>query len=413
MICASLIACRKSEPIEFEESTTEDNEYRGQTEAVETEQTTEDETAKRELSDEEKAYFTEWANEIENNGFLLSDYDRPEEINFDYVFYNGAGIQSDEEEDILQYFYNPTCEFWGDKMFLRKPDVDAFVKSKTGISIDDATRFTFRYSEEIETYLFEATDCMFYKFECTNGIKDGEQYILDFRDVDEFGKDTTLTMRYDGDDFYVVENHPKQKESEYYIETESYEDGTVEKYYNIEQSDEPYQTIRKNLNENTIYTNYNGVEKWFVYDEKNPLFSVTYDKINADELCMRGICKQKFGVYFRSELSWGDSYDEYYLEGYTRYGDKIRVIEEIGDDEEYISGVENPEIHWTNQGERELILRVDSMEFNPYENNPQVKDIMENLLKGLGKKIGDTFEVSDEGTGGGSIYRRYTILEIM
>ena len=55
------------------------------------------------LGKEEITFFTGFIQDNENYGFLLSEYDKPEDVNLDEVFYNGAGIGESlplEEESI-------------------------------------------------------------------------------------------------------------------------------------------------------------------------------------------------------------------------------------------------------------------------------------------------------------------------
>ena len=56
----------------------------------------------RELTSEELRKFTQWINQVNNYGFLLSEYTQPQDVDLSQVFYIGAGIEntslSEEEE---------------------------------------------------------------------------------------------------------------------------------------------------------------------------------------------------------------------------------------------------------------------------------------------------------------------------
>ena len=81
---------------------------------------------------------------FEDNGFFLSTYTRPEEIAWSEVFYNGAGIDLDDEDPDYQYVKDYFVDMYGELVtglfVLRLSDVRDFVREKTGADYAASTR---------------------------------------------------------------------------------------------------------------------------------------------------------------------------------------------------------------------------------------------------------------------------------
>ena len=94
----------------------------------------------RELSKQELQDFTSWISAKDNYGFLLSEYERPQDINLDEVFYAGAGLESSslkEEETAAYLEANEQEEIYTDTIRLSTKQIQEFVLEKTGIVYED------------------------------------------------------------------------------------------------------------------------------------------------------------------------------------------------------------------------------------------------------------------------------------
>lgn len=378
---------------------------------VEVVEKTVDENMEVDITDEEKLFFTEWANDGAHMGFLFTDYDTPEDADFIFIFYNGANVASEATNDILKAFYDPTKDYWGDKFFIKKEDADRVLMEAAGITSDDMNGIKFDYSEDAKGFLSAHTDAIGGAFLCTGGSKKGNTYWVDYENT------TAVFINEDGH-FMIQENHPDDTEWVQpltMVNTTEIEDGKILfEEYSVDKPEEVQLSYILNSDGQRIYESQNGYSDWFFYDGKAPLFSITYGESYVDgqpEITMHGVSKSNpVGDYFVCNLfDWEG--DEIFPTDVTLYGDTIAVMEEIGDDVEFLVGKENPQLIWNNNGVRTLLLKETTPEFEPFTNS-QVRDYVENLTNALGKRVGESFTVVDEGTGGGSIYRRYTILGI-
>ena len=94
---------------------------------------------KRQLTEDELRGFEEYLNRTDNYGFLMSDYQSPEYINLNEVFYSGAGLEqsplTEEERDMyLKTVGQP--ELYTDLVRLSTEQMDGFLTEKTGLSLD-------------------------------------------------------------------------------------------------------------------------------------------------------------------------------------------------------------------------------------------------------------------------------------
>ncbi len=201
LLCVIFICgCGREE--EAPVSTAEDNFIAGQTESEEqpvtipdasSEIATETETPSAkpaELSAAECQFFTDFIQKTENYGFLLSDYDEPQDVDLNQVFYTGAGIgEGIPEEDLLQYLAAAGQEeLMTDCLKLPRQSVEDFLQRKLGIGLEEMrTPFEWLYLPETDSYYREAGDTNYFLFSCVEGRRQGNTYTLCFAPEEDWG----------------------------------------------------------------------------------------------------------------------------------------------------------------------------------------------------------------------------------
>ena len=138
----------------------------------------------RELSKQELQDFTAWISAKDNYGFLLSEYERPQDINLDEVFYAGAGLElsSLKEEETAAYLEaNEQEEIYTDTIRLSTKQIQEFVLEKTGIVYEDmAIPLSWIYLADYDIYVSEHGDTNYSNYSCVSGQQIGEDtYELD------------------------------------------------------------------------------------------------------------------------------------------------------------------------------------------------------------------------------------------
>ena len=93
----------------------------------------------RHLTPEELAEYTEWVQDHSNYGFLLSEWENPEQIDLYQVFYTGAGVgrpgTEEEKQAHIARWNLPGIET--DFSAIDKAAVDALLLEKTGFTYDE------------------------------------------------------------------------------------------------------------------------------------------------------------------------------------------------------------------------------------------------------------------------------------
>ena len=135
---------------------------------------------KRLLTEDELRGFEEYLNRTDNYGFLMSDYQSPEYINLNEVFYSGAGLEqsplTEEERDMyLKTVGQP--ELFTDLVRLSTEQIDAFLTEKTGLSLDRMkSGIGWIYLAPFDRYYSEHGDTNMRSFFCPGGEVDGGLY---------------------------------------------------------------------------------------------------------------------------------------------------------------------------------------------------------------------------------------------
>lgn len=164
------------------------------------------------LSDEELQFFTEFIQNVENYGFLLSAYDAPKDVDLGEVFYSGAGIgEPMSEEEITAYLaaYEQE-ELYTDCVKIPAQAMEAFLQRKLGVGLEDIPdAFNWRYLQEYDAYYHEAGDTNYASYDCVEGVRQGELYTLRFQTdwlLDDPRSDCETVLRKNGDDYQFVSN---------------------------------------------------------------------------------------------------------------------------------------------------------------------------------------------------------------
>lgn len=161
-----------------------------------------------ELTIEELRQFTEFVNQTENNGFLLSQYDSVSGADLNEILYNGAGMESQplSEEERREY-ETAAYPVETDITRLTTSQIEAFLQRKAGIGMADmAGGLDWVYLEKSDSYVFQHGDTNYCTFICTGGTRTGETYELRFKSGEDYVSDCITTLKKNGEDYQFVSN---------------------------------------------------------------------------------------------------------------------------------------------------------------------------------------------------------------
>lgn len=180
----SMIACGSPEEPDQEvlKVSQENQENTESTEMVEPTKAVEVEEA-RELSKEELDELTKFVQQSSNYGFLLSEYDTPEDVELGEVFHNGAGFSEEMTTQEVEA-YLKECnqeELYTDCVKVTANNVEALLQKDLGIGLADMhTRMDGVYLEDYDAYYHEAGDTNYISFVCESGQVKGDIYTVKF-----------------------------------------------------------------------------------------------------------------------------------------------------------------------------------------------------------------------------------------
>lgn len=165
-------------------------------------------TEKHDLTGDELSFFTVYANEAENNGFLLSTYTSPQDIDLDQLFYNGAGMMTKgltQEETAAYLAATDSSELITDMVRLTTEQIDNFLQHKMGISLSETNGLDWTYLEDFDSYYIEHGDTNFRNYTCTSGQEENGTYHLEFQSEDG-SLTSSLTLKKNGDEYQFLSN---------------------------------------------------------------------------------------------------------------------------------------------------------------------------------------------------------------
>ena len=127
----------------------------------------------RQLTPEELEQFTGYLNRWDNYGFLLSEYESPEYVDLEQVFYSGAGMEIEELTEEERASYEAEIgEIYTAVVRLTTSQINDFLQVKTGITLADSkTEFGWSYLEEYDCYVCQCGDTNYTSFTCISGVE--------------------------------------------------------------------------------------------------------------------------------------------------------------------------------------------------------------------------------------------------
>ena len=170
--------------------------------------------SRTELTQPELDFFTEYFGRVENNGFLLSEYDSPEYIDLYEVFYTGAGIdpESISDEELNDYLNAiDASEVYTDLLKLTTVQLNVHLYEKTGLSLNDfAYGLHYLYLEKYDAYYLQRGDTNYNFLECFEGYKTNTGIIvIRCRAVEGYGQaveSCTVTLEKSGGKYLFLAN---------------------------------------------------------------------------------------------------------------------------------------------------------------------------------------------------------------
>lgn len=144
-------------------------------------------TEPRDLTDDEIAELQRYINEPGSYGFLLSLYDRPEQIDAEEVFYTGAGLNmlplSEEEKE--EYLEAADLDYTEDNILrLTAEQVNGLLVYRTGISYKDLeNKPDWIYLQDYDAYyqLRGVEDSNICRYDLLDGYAAGGYYTIHYR----------------------------------------------------------------------------------------------------------------------------------------------------------------------------------------------------------------------------------------
>ena len=140
----------------------------------------------RKLSDEECRELQNYINDIGNYGFLLSVYEKPQDLNAEQAFFTGAGLElmTPTEEEREAYMEETGEEDTVNLFGMGAQQVSDYLQYKAGVSLDELTNQPgWTYLEDYDTYYQchgdeETNIC---EFEVTDAAVQGDYYRVHYR----------------------------------------------------------------------------------------------------------------------------------------------------------------------------------------------------------------------------------------
>lgn len=135
------------------------------------------------LTAQELAQWTDYVNSRENNGFLLSSYVRPQQIDMGELFYSGCGLEQDElsAQEAAQYLkLTGMDEICTEMTRITGEQIARILKQRLGLTMADMEKpLKWCYLAESDAYVLQHGDTNAQKFTCVSGVKTGNRVTLD------------------------------------------------------------------------------------------------------------------------------------------------------------------------------------------------------------------------------------------
>lgn len=162
-----------------------------------------------ELTAKELEYYTAFVNDVSNNGFLGSKYDRPQDVDINEVFYNGCGFPdtlTEEERKLLP-------EIWTDYTKVTTAQINEILNKRLGLQLEDMTHpLYYLYVEEGDFYFFQHGDTNYMPYTCTEG-KWIEDSVLELKCKAEYNEEyysCAVQLKRVGNELHFVSNRAQE-----------------------------------------------------------------------------------------------------------------------------------------------------------------------------------------------------------
>ncbi len=157
----------------------------------------------------EVLFFDEFFSEHGNRVFLCSEYEQPQDIDLDELYYNGAGLEQhsmdDEERAAYEKASGRRIEY--DMFCLTTSQINQHLQEKTGLTLKQMnTKLeNWTYLPEYDCYYFQVSDANSVFDECTEVVYgDGDTVLVKYKCYN--GKKGTVTLKKRGDKYLFLSN---------------------------------------------------------------------------------------------------------------------------------------------------------------------------------------------------------------
>jgi hypothetical protein len=171
-------------------------------EKIETSEATGEDVMPRELTESELTAYSEYLSGRDSYGFLLSSYEDVKDVDLGQVFYSGAGLseQPNEEEKEAYLEEMNQEELYTDLFYVSAEKADDLLREKTGYSLEefqeDGNDMQMVYLEAYDAYFAEVGDTNYIEITCTSGTENSDGTItLDCVSGMEGGDESNVTLR--------------------------------------------------------------------------------------------------------------------------------------------------------------------------------------------------------------------------
>ncbi|MBQ7566880.1 MAG: hypothetical protein IJT18_07150 [Oscillospiraceae bacterium] len=134
----------------------------------------------------------------EENGFFVTTFDRPEEIDWESVCYDGAGLAPEPDDALRAKFEQREGEIFTDVIAVPVDALDAFAEKKTGVPYRLARNpiWSWTYLADDGLYCIQHGDTNYEPITFTSGAVDGDLYRLVYTrsDMQHFRQERPFEM---------------------------------------------------------------------------------------------------------------------------------------------------------------------------------------------------------------------------
>jgi hypothetical protein len=170
-----------------------------------------EEALPRELTEQEKEDYSAFLRRMDCYGFLLSSYEDVRKVNLNEVFYNGAGVDKQPEEEEIKAYLEAAGleEVFTDLIAIPAADANAILLERTGYSLQDMQNagndLNMIYLDAYDTYFQQVGDTNYMRITCISGTEnedgtvtleceagegEGDDYILEHQCTVTLDKET-------------------------------------------------------------------------------------------------------------------------------------------------------------------------------------------------------------------------------